>query len=229
MAIRSKSGPSPAAAPRNDQQKAGEELLDLTCAVTMEVAHTASRAAEHATTLESIGARAFEAAGVLSRDASDHQLLRKSHEVRALVAHALNVLATSSSRRVECMLWPLFGEPPETARMTEPRRMGLQSRPSAARRLLTQFVYCVAERPAGDSKKARTEASRQHPQQERNLRFRDSSHLRPSERFLPPAQPHFPPAVSRSANAKVTASAEPANVYRWNKRNVSTSSTSPRS
>jgi hypothetical protein len=68
-------------------------LLDMQCAVEMEVAQTASRAAEHAAVLESIGSRAFEAAGVLRRDASGHELLRKAHEVRGLVAHALGVLA----------------------------------------------------------------------------------------------------------------------------------------
>lgn len=95
MVMRSKSGPSIATAPSKHQRhaQAAKELVDLKCAVTMEVAQTASRAAEHATILESIGARAFEAAGVLSRDASDNQLLRKSHEVRGLVAQALGVLA----------------------------------------------------------------------------------------------------------------------------------------
>jgi hypothetical protein len=68
-------------------------LVDIQCAVAMEVAHTASRAGEHASILESIGSRAFEAAGVLRRDASSHELLRKAHEVRGLVAHALGVLA----------------------------------------------------------------------------------------------------------------------------------------
>ena len=66
---------------------------DMQCAVEMEVAQTASRAAEHAAILESIGSRAFEAAGVLHRDASGTELLRKAHEVRGLVAHALGLLA----------------------------------------------------------------------------------------------------------------------------------------
>jgi hypothetical protein len=79
---------------RRDTAVAGiEDLLDMQCAVEMEVAQTASRAAEHAAILESIGLRAFEAAGVLRRDASGHELLRKAHEVRGLVAHALGVLA----------------------------------------------------------------------------------------------------------------------------------------
>jgi hypothetical protein len=80
--------------PNRDQAVAGAAVLaDVQCAVEMEVAQTASRAGEHAAILESIGSRAFEAAGVLRRDASSHELLRKAHEVRGLVAHALGVLA----------------------------------------------------------------------------------------------------------------------------------------
>ncbi len=95
MATRSKSGRYAAAAQSQPRLGSGdvEDLLDMTCAVAMEVAQTASRTAEHAGVLESIGARAFEAAGVLRRDASSHELLRKAHEVRGLVAHALGVLA----------------------------------------------------------------------------------------------------------------------------------------
>lgn len=95
MAIRSRLDGHEAAA-RRDRQPAirgADDISDMTCAIGMEVAQTASRAAEHAVVLASIGAQAFEAAGVLNRDASSHELLRKAHEVRGLVAHALGVLA----------------------------------------------------------------------------------------------------------------------------------------
>src|SRR5688572_33452077 len=94
MALRSKSIRHTAAsgAHRITASSKNEELSDVKCALATEVAQTTSRAAEHATALESIGTRAFEAAGVLSRDPSRVELLRKSHEVRGLVAHALAVL-----------------------------------------------------------------------------------------------------------------------------------------
>jgi hypothetical protein len=95
MAVHSKARQRAVAAQPNRDPPLGSSavLVDMQCAMEIEVAQTASRAGEHAAILESIGLRAFEAAGVLRRDASSHELLRKAHEVRGLVAHALGVLA----------------------------------------------------------------------------------------------------------------------------------------
>ena len=84
------------AAPRRERQQSPMSVADsqdLLCAVQVEVARVSARAGEHAAILESIGIQAFEAAGTLAADASASDLVRRAHETRGIVLHALAVLA----------------------------------------------------------------------------------------------------------------------------------------
>jgi hypothetical protein len=69
------------------------ELSDIRCAVRIELARVAAGAAEHADLLQNIGARAFEAAGLLHEQSSAEELIRAAHDVRGLALHAFAVLA----------------------------------------------------------------------------------------------------------------------------------------
>jgi hypothetical protein len=69
------------------------DIADLDCCVQGEVGRVAMAAAEYAETLQSIGGRAFETAGVLHEHCPARELLRTAHEVQGLVAHGLAVLA----------------------------------------------------------------------------------------------------------------------------------------
>lgn len=69
------------------------EFADLVCSLDAEVGRVAERAGEQAEILASISAQAHEVAGVLHRDSAGRELLRRSHELRGLVLHALGVLA----------------------------------------------------------------------------------------------------------------------------------------
>lgn len=88
---------SPTAPAREVRPGTAEGSSDVACAIQAEVARCAARAAEHAAVLESIGAQAFDAAGILFSDAPATELLRRAHEVRGLVLHALGVLADLQS------------------------------------------------------------------------------------------------------------------------------------
>ena len=64
----------------------------MTDALGGEVSRCAGRAAEQAILLESIGAQAFAVTGELFRGCDAAVLLRRSHAIRGLVAHAFAVL-----------------------------------------------------------------------------------------------------------------------------------------
>jgi hypothetical protein len=70
-----------------------QDIADLDCCIQAEVARVAAGSAEQAEVLQSIGARAFEAAGLLHEHCAARELLRAAHDVQGLVTHALAVLA----------------------------------------------------------------------------------------------------------------------------------------
>jgi hypothetical protein len=71
--------------------------IDVAEAVGAEISRAVSRALEQCALLESIGSRAFYAAGDLGRDATADELLDRAHALRGLVLHASTALAELSA------------------------------------------------------------------------------------------------------------------------------------